>query len=226
MSASFDPKFIHFSTAAGSSLLTGLVSYWKLNETGAGANAVDEKGLNTLTNNSATTNQSGKLGTSFSFASASTSNLDTSATSYNLTSAFTISIWVKTSSSGLYKFAVSNYTDPDGWCMGMDDSGHLDFEVGSAYVTSVATINTNAWVHLVGVWSGGAVTAFVNGTKSTGSSVASVSYPSNHFKIGNREASYYWDGNLDEVGIWNRALTDGEVASLYNSGTGVTYPFS
>jgi len=31
---------------------------------------------------------------------------------------------------------------------------------------------------------------------------------------------------IDEVGIWHRYLSDGEVESLYNGGAGTTYPFT
>jgi hypothetical protein len=34
------------------------------------------------------------------------------------------------------------------------------------------------------------------------------------------------NGSLDEIGIWNRALTTGEISTLYNSGSGKGYPFS
>jgi len=34
------------------------------------------------------------------------------------------------------------------------------------------------------------------------------------------------DGSIDEFGFWNRLLTNQEVDSLYNSGNGLTYPFS
>ena len=37
--------------------------------------------------------------------------------------------------------------------------------------------------------------------------------------------SAYFDGLVDECGIWSRALTTDEVTSLYNSGNGFTYPF-
>lgn len=32
------------------------------------------------------------------------------------------------------------------------------------------------------------------------------------------------DGLIDEVGIWDRALTDAEIADLYNGGAGLAYP--
>ena len=33
-------------------------------------------------------------------------------------------------------------------------------------------------------------------------------------------------GTIDELGIWNRALTDADVSKLYNNGNGLSYPFS
>jgi hypothetical protein len=35
-----------------------------------------------------------------------------------------------------------------------------------------------------------------------------------------------FNGSIDEVGIWSRALTSSEVTSLYNSGSGRQYPFT
>jgi len=35
-----------------------------------------------------------------------------------------------------------------------------------------------------------------------------------------------FDGLIDEVGIWSRALNSTEVSELYNSGSGLAYPFT
>ena len=37
---------------------------------------------------------------------------------------------------------------------------------------------------------------------------------------------YNYNGLIDEVGIWSRALSSTEVGELYNSGAGLTYPFT
>jgi hypothetical protein len=39
-------------------------------------------------------------------------------------------------------------------------------------------------------------------------------------------ATNFLDGSVDEIGIWNRVLTGGEMTALWNAGAGVTYPFS
>ena len=33
------------------------------------------------------------------------------------------------------------------------------------------------------------------------------------------------DGSVDELGLWNRVLTSGEMTNLWNGGAGLTYPF-
>ena len=52
-------------------------------------------------------------------------------------------------------------------------------------------------------------------TPSTGNS----SFPLG-FGINQRSPPRYIDAQLDDVGIWNRALTASEISALYNSGTG------
>ncbi len=37
-------------------------------------------------------------------------------------------------------------------------------------------------------------------------------------------SGYSWPGQLDEMGYWTRALTDGEINELYNAGKGRTFP--
>lgn len=40
-----------------------------------------------------------------------------------------------------------------------------------------------------------------------------------------RASSQYFDGRIDEVGVWKRLLTSTERAQLWNSSVGRTYPF-
>ena len=48
------------------------------------------------------------------------------------------------------------------------------------------------------------------------------------FRFGNRGAGgdvFGLSANLDEFGIWNRALSNTEITDLFNGGTGLSYPF-
>jgi hypothetical protein len=42
----------------------------------------------------------------------------------------------------------------------------------------------------------------------------------------NYDSNWGFDGMIDEIGVWSRALTSGEVTQLYNSGAGLQYPFT
>ena len=39
-------------------------------------------------------------------------------------------------------------------------------------------------------------------------------------------AANSFEGKVDEVGFWNRVLSDDELTTLYNAGTGLQYPFA
>jgi hypothetical protein len=39
--------------------------------------------------------------------------------------------------------------------------------------------------------------------------------------VGEQQYGYPWQGRLDELGIWNRALTPAEMTALYNRGAGL-----
>src|SRR5262249_31508245 len=38
--------------------------------------------------------------------------------------------------------------------------------------------------------------------------------------------THYFNGAIDEIGVWNRALTSTEITNLYNSGAGLAYPLT
>ena len=67
---------------------------------------------------------------------------------------------------------------------------------------------------------------FVNGsTIGTMTSMgSSVQNSNSEFKLGlgNPGGAEYWDGKMDVYAIWDKVLTNDEIAELYNSGSGVS----
>jgi hypothetical protein len=43
--------------------------------------------------------------------------------------------------------------------------------------------------------------------------------------LGRATPTFYFDGLIDEVGVWKKVLSAGEITSLYNSGNGLAYRF-
>jgi hypothetical protein len=47
----------------------------------------------------------------------------------------------------------------------------------------------------------------------------------NPVRVGSNASGEYFDGGIDEVGIWRRALSNNEVFQLWHGGEGLAYPF-
>ena len=77
--------------------------------------------------------------------------------------------------------------------------------------------------------SSGTMEAFVDGSSigTDTTAIGSIFDTPAPFTIGAAgNPSNYFDGIIDEVGVWSRILTDDEVEDLYNGGSGLAYPFT
>lgn len=85
------------------------------------------------------------------------------------------------------------------------------------------TLTTGAWYHVAGTYDGSTVKLYVNGTlvaqsgPATGSIVAGT--PSLWIGRDPADPNRFWDGHIDEVEVFNRALTASEINSIYNAGS-------
>jgi len=159
--------------------------------------------------------------------------------STNFTNAdFSIQTWVKTTSSKAQSILVKG--DGDGaWEAGekalyMETAGYPWF-VGydNEYIPGTGlTINDGLWHHIVVTWDysegeTGSAAIYVDGVKATVETsyrARTVDNSEDKIYIGKAEAweaQNDFDGNIDEVGIWDKALSDVEVAALYNASSGL-----
>jgi hypothetical protein len=214
-----------------STLLTGLVGYWKLDET-SGPYINDEVGINDGQVYNATINQTGKIGKAVSF-DGSGDYIRCATQSWVGTGNFSITAWINITSFGT-ETTVSNIftsgteTTNAGikfYCYG-DGKLHCDL-ANSAGPVSTSTLSTGTW-YLVGVTNnGGTFQLYINGSADGSSTSKSPNIASGYQRFGRDVAtgSNYINGLIDEVGVWSKALTPTEFTELYNLGTGITYPF-
>jgi hypothetical protein len=120
-----------------------------------------------------------------------------------------------------------------GYVFDMSTSGTtFAFQVGNGtWGTVSSTYTAGTWHHIVGTWDGSTVRLYKDGSAvGTPVSKASVTYTSTGFSLGryygDTISAQMFDGQIDEVAIFNRALSSTEVTALYNSGNGNQYPFS
>ena len=110
------------------------------------------------------------------------------------------------------------------WCFAVDGDGVYNGK------QSPYTNNTN-WVHVVGTWSSGGATSFgasqfnvyVDGVLLATNSIFGAASPipntpSGTCAIGRHEAwNNYFKGSMDDIRVYNRALTGAEVLTIYNA---------
>ncbi len=218
---------------------SGLISYWKLDE--SSGNAVDSVGSNTLTNNNSVTygaaliNNGANFGTSNTNKSLSKGSIITPLTSVS------IQCWVKVNTlipSGTTYGLFEQEDDTNAVIMGVlydENSGspriRADYHknnVSDNYVYYTTTMTTSVWHHIVITYDGSTFTLYFDGvsrgTPLTISGGGSGSVSGNEFTIGEMPRFGSFASMIsDESGIWNRALTSGEVTTLYNGGAGLAY---
>src|ERR1017187_5059952 len=221
------------------SLTNGLISYWPLNE--SSGMAIDVADGDNGTPSGVMQGVPGKLSTAYSF-NGTSSKVDMgnpASGNLNLSGAGTISAWVNMPSlsmghDGLVVGKGNWSADRNGYLIVYLNSTH-SFAAELANATthqtfdfSGVTIAPNTWYHLVVTWNGANVVTYINGANAStrAETVIPVSNVSN-FGVGQSliNSGHDFLGTIDEVGMWNRALTSIEVAGLYNSGTGLAYPF-
>ncbi len=205
------------------SLLNGLISYYKLDET-TGTTAYDSLGTNNGTISGATVNQTGKINKAYDFDGVDDYILmDNNADLGNPFTEISISGWIYPNSAvlcgSMYNIRYSSYVT----YLGYLESGLFGFSVGGD-VTDRVTISTgdltlNSWNYVVGTYNGTTMKIYVNGVLKNTRTVSATIRSSGTVNIGRDPAvsGRNFDGKIDEVGIWNRSLTSIEISEIYNA---------
>jgi len=212
-------------------LTDNLVSYWKLDE--ASGNAADSIGSNTLTNDNITY-ATGKINNGADLESGSTAVFTTTTTPVTGTGDKTISVWCKPESfnaNGNVAVAIGGQSTNNQINIGFSDNGkaYANLYGGGGLARASSASSNGTWYHLVAVYKTSGFILYVNGSQVATGAANSMNVSGTNGNIfGNYtdyDTNWGYDGLIDEVGIWSRALSSTEVTELYNSGNGNQYPF-
>ena len=196
-----------------------LVGYWNFNE----CTAKDSSGYGNDGTSYGVACASGKLGNAFSFDGLNdyvdTGNNDV----LNPTNSVSVSAWIYAKIIRNYPRIVSKETDitANPYALELINSTDIKFFIGNGTTeTGTPDINVNilnSWVHVVGTYDGQYIKIYVNG-QLKGQTAKTGLMPSRTTKvlIGNNPTNArQFNGTIDEVKIWKKALTANEVLSEY-----------
>lgn len=227
-----------------STLLTDLAAYWKLDEASGQRNdSVATRHLadvNGVTQGAAI---AANTVNSASFASASSQYLrraiDAELTVGDID--FTVACWLRMASKTADMVAVAHYLsagDQRAWNisyrqasdrlrLGLTSNGTAGTFV-ELYAGTLGSPALNT-PYLCVIWHNATANTINiqinNGTVDSAAHATGVFSSTGDFTIGAiANPLQYWDGLVDEVGLWKRVLTADERTKLYNAGAGVTYP--
>jgi len=220
------------------SLLDNLVAYYKLDEVDgerfdSSINNLNLSAINTVPN------AVGKIGNAALFTAANQESLVTTGTDKTAFSfpneSYSFCLWIYantiTTSFILSKFGIVGQRQ----YRILFSPTQIRFEhIGAGQIIAIASNsfipNPLQWYFVAAVYdhSSQTITLYVNNdTPAVAAATGgSATVDAAEFYIGSSNGVTSWfDGRIDEVGSWRRALTSAEIEQLYNNGAGLTYPF-
>jgi parallel beta-helix repeat protein len=156
----------------------------------------------------------------------------TDSNSLDLSNSFTLSAWVNPASAFTdfrsilaknYKYYL--YASGTGFCGDGSALGGF-YEAMDTVVCQPSSLPVNTWTHLTLTYNGAVLTLYRDGGAVATANVSGTISPSTGtLQIGASEYGEYFQGLIDEVRVYNKALTNTEIQTIYQQAA-VTLPVS
>ncbi len=207
------------------SLTNGLVAYYPFN-----GNATDESGnsLNGIPSGvSPTTDRFGVSGNAFNFSGEYLPESNVKVPGLSTGANRTVSVWINLAGGKdgprLFSYSLGELTmDLDVGDLQRININNQTLSGGDWFATGGIDL-MNQWKHIVGVWSGSKGRIYLNGVleaEKVWNSSPTTDYSSGFTPEIGGNSGAIWDpfgGGMDDVAIWDRALSAAEVSDLYNA---------
>jgi hypothetical protein len=211
----------------------GLVGWWPFN-----GNAIDESiNTNDGTVNGATltADRNGNANKAYNFNGINNYIEAPSNTGLQLSAAYSIGLWFKSNifNAGQYGYTLISKIQSSGWYGGYETMIGETNSIGG--VNHTGNINGNFqlpysglssgnWYSVIVTFNGTQLKLYVNGNiVNTVNQSGTLQTGNDPLRFGRRGGGGIYDqwfnGVIDDIGIWNRALTECEVKKLYTSGS-------
>jgi glucose/arabinose dehydrogenase/PKD repeat protein len=202
----------------------GLVAAYGFNE-GSGTAVADASGTGNAGTTSGTTwTASGKFGSALSFNGSNASVRVNNSASLDLNTGMTLEAWINPTAlnGGVGGWRTTIFKERGGgmgYGLYANDDGarpavHVDIS-GEQRTRGTSQLPLNTWTHLAATYDGANLRLYVNGTQvSSKAQTGAIPATTGPLKIGGNAVWGEWfAGSIDEVRVYNRALTAGEIAT-------------
>jgi uncharacterized repeat protein (TIGR03803 family) len=195
----------------------GLISWWS-----GDGHAGDIQGSNNGTlQNGAMATGAGKVGQAFSFDGVNDCVSVANHATLNGFSSATIDAWIKLNTVSGRQAIISKV--PAGEYYLLVNNGRLSFEndnLGAGAFTGATLLSANLWYHVAVTYDGVNTRLYVNGVEDGNRAGVWSNANTQPLTIGQRGSNEdFFNGLIDEVEIFNRALSVVDIQSLYNAGS-------
>lgn len=149
--------------------------------------------------------------------------------SFDLINGYTFMVWIYPTTLGAANQIINQWaTAGTGWQFVLSGA-YLAITnrdgTSSSVIDNTTKLTTNKWYCICGVYTGGTAGLngflYVNGKLvKSGTLSKTPAASSSRVCIGYEPSTFYFIGIMDEIAIWNRGLSHGEIQYLYNQGVG------
>jgi len=199
-------------------------------------NGVDSAGPNFATASGGATYTSGKAGQAFSFDGVNDSVNAPMSASLQLTTGATVEFWMKGDPSNSLTSCCQGLVATDMYAVEIASGGiHFGLSTDNGVTqpfpsSGVVAISTNQWHHIAGTYDGATIALYIDGVLAASSAhTGTISSNSGFLSIGSEDGrtgtcpacvgTRYYKGLIDEVTVYNRALTATEIQTVFGAGT-------
>lgn len=215
-----DDNSLTINSELGNTADTPPIAHWKMNDNDTNTTVVDSIGTNngTAQQNTDQITTTGKINTALSFNGTSDYIHLNSGTLINTN--YSVSVWIYANVVSSYQMFLGDITEADYFGL---LSGRLRvFDNGSGITFTNTPLTADEWYHVVFVRKGTNWIAYING--GDGEVKADTGTPQDitiaDIGAGWSGGLYRWNGKIDDVRIYDYALSKENVENLYNNGAG------
>ena len=138
----------------------------------------------------------------------------------DLSENWSISAWINTTNAGIAQYIFTNTKDGSNRLGIRIASDNIVFGTynGSAYTGKSGSVSASVWNHMVATITNNTLALYINGVAQAGTSTPSLSSTAaTRIGVKSDSSTEPFNGNIDEVAIWDTVLSAGDISALYSA---------